>query len=447
MRKNKKMYAISLVFLGILTSFSSTYAYWQGLVDFSDNNGKGTIKIGNWGFGGISTPADNIPEYDPTTNAPNDSFVYFDGDYYVVRYSSSTTPGTSGPYGPYNIVSYEYVPNNTYTQGSVVYYNNDFYIALNGGGNVTGVSPDASAVNGWYNMTSINFKNNQAFRMNDFTIYNGVLYHTTEDSAYNNTAANPNVSGYWRIANTLEYSPYARYSTNEIVSYNGLYYKQNWGGPSVRGTPGVESSWSLVTLPTYSSGTTYSNGQIILYNSIPYQVTNSALTASRAPGSYPGVYKKLGTYVYSSNNSYEVGDVVLYDGKYYKAVNKQRAQDNVPGTVNNSWNLLNTAEYQPLNTYKVGDYVMYQGNAYYVYNETNANLHAPNTYESAWNVYGTLTYNKYTVYGLNTYVGDSYTKTVVVYNGVAYVARMQSVNKTPPTRPATSNTYWEEYTP
>lgn len=449
MRKNHKMSIISLVSLGLLTSFSSTLAFWQGSVSFDDKTQGVIIGIGNWDQGGSSGPAENVPEYNEDFNGDGGDYVYHDGDYYVIRYDTGAIPEDNQPYGPYNLISYNWIPSNTYKADNVVYYEGSFYRALNGGGNVTDVCPDQSQPIGWYNMNDIHFTTSQAFYQGDFAIFNSELYYTISDNVWNNVQYPPSGAGnrYWRKVGSFEFSTSIVYQYNDVVLYNGIYYRNNshavttWNAPS--GTPW--DNWQPANFATYVPGTTYSEGDIVLYNGHPYKVYDSSLTATYAPETYPGVYKRLDTAEYLPNNAYDVGDVVFYNGQYYRVVNKQRAENYAPGLVKDSWNLLNSAQYNPLNTYFAGDYVMYNGKAYYVYNEVNANLYAPATHANAWNIHGTLEYDPYTVYSTTYYVGDKLTQTIVIYHNIAYIALQESVNQLPPSRPATSNAYWAEY--
>jgi hypothetical protein len=455
MKKKSKQQVIALLFLGVLTSFSFTYAYWQGSVLADDNDVAGDIKIGEWDYLDDETNKrpDNIPEYSDVNNPDNNSYVYYDGEYYVIRFSTNGAgaPGSDiGGYGPYNMVGYEYNAVNTYVIGSVVYYEGNFYKGTKRDGNITGISrsPDVSALGCWTNMTSINFVTNQVYNSGDYTVYNGTIYQTNGTSQTNNVTNTPDKNVYWKPVGDMNFVLGDYYYPGDIVlASNGKYYScLKEGVAAVNPINDKNSkSWKAITTYTYSAGTTYTNGSIVIFNNHQYKVMDSTKTSSNAPGTSAGVYKELDTQSWVMNNYYAIGEVVEYQGNYYRCMNVANAETNAPGKVKNSWNLLNTSEYIPTNTYQVGDYVMYQGSAYYVYDATNANLYAPNSHADAWNIYGTLNYNQYTHYTLTTKIGDITTSTVVVYSNVAYQVVSESCGAYPPLRPNSTNQYWEEY--
>lgn len=435
MRKNSKIYAISLILIGLLASFSSTYAYWQGAINTSNESNNPSINIGSWNFGGSSyiPQAQGIPEFKLSQNYPTDTIVWYDGAYYITRGWENGYPPSLAPYGAYNKITVDFTYGNTYESGDVVYCNGNFYKALDRG--LANQNYPGQSLGGWYNMTSIIFNNQQNFYINEFTIYQDVLYYTTSNDPSENVASAPNLNNKWRVAGSMAYDSNVRYVAGDIVYYNGVYFKADWETtgttPSTSNPYGV---WKTITLRTYVSGTTYNTGEIILYGGHQYKVINSALTSTNAPGVTSGIYKQLDTTTYVPKNTYSIGEVVYYNGLYYRVVNQSNAQNNAPGTVKNAWNLVNTAEYQWFNVYASSDYVMHINKMYKVYDVTRANTYAPNTQPNSWNLTNTFEYNQYKVYVPGLITG------ITIYNGIAYKAVQQTVGNQPP-----NTTYWALY--
>lgn len=442
MKKNSRIYAISLVLLGLLASFSSTYAFWQGSVSASSSTNDQNIYIGSWDFEEntyVRRPR-GIPEFVLGQYYPANTVVWYDGAFYITRGDGwqEGYPPSPDAYSAYNMITINHQIGNTYYNNDVVYYEGCFYRVIDAG-NANNHYP-GTTMYGWYNMNSIDFNSHQRFMKNDYTIYQGVLYVSSIDNQEENVYTTPDLSKYWHIAGSMEYDSSIRYYADDIIAFNGSYYRAAW--ETIGSNPANTNPWGTwikITLSTYETGITYSNGQIILYGGHQYKVMNSALTATHAPGTIAGVYKQIDTYTYTTNNTYLVGDVVMYDGQYWKAVNAENAQNNLPGTIKNAWNLLNTSDYQWFNTYSSGDHVVYHGKKYTVYDASRASLYAPNSEPRAWNIVNTFSYNNFTVYTPGVISGIS------IYNDVAYRALQETVSNYPPVDPIPSNTYWTEY--
>lgn len=442
MKKKSKIFAISLILVGLLASFSSTYAFWQGSVKTNSNGNNQNINIGSWNFGGspyVKRPR-GIPEFVLGVYYPINTVVWYDGSFYITRGDGwqEGYPPSPDAYSAYNMITVNHQIGNTYYDNDVVYYEGCFYRVIHAG-NANNRYPGTSLY-GWYNMNSIYFNSEQQYLKNDYTIYQNVLYVSSIDNPEENRNVTPNLNKYWHIAGSMEYDPTIRYYANDLISYKGSYYKAAW--EVIGSDPAYTNPWGpwvKTTVPYYTSGTTYNNGDIIIYNNHQYKVMDSSRTSTYAPGTVTGIYKQIDTFTYVEKNTYLAGDVVFYNGKYWKAVNGVNAQNNIPGSTKNAWNLLNTCEYQWFNTYTSGDYVMSHNKMYRVYDPTRASLYAPDTQPRAWNIVNTFTFNYYTVYTPGVISGIS------IYNDVAYRALQETVGNYPPTDPIPSNSYWTEY--
>ena len=437
MGKIHKLVILLLLFSAsfMLTHTSKdSYTFWAGDLSGSDNQTNSAAQIGSWIFG--PNVPNGISYYDNATAYNPGNLVWYEGQLwqYNGNYTVGNPPSNQNGWIVYNDLNWYSTV--IYREDDLVYYNGNIYRANYQNNNL---NPEASGINGpWSNVLTdtISWVTGEASELNTIVYHNGAIwihkgYYTTSE---------PGTTNQWALFGNLAYSANYVYSTNDIVLFNGSYYRATDGGWATGSTPGTNSSWQLLTVPTFNPSVNNSipnNTTHTLYNGILYVALQNINGNRRniVPGSQAskGLWNAISTQQWQQYNTYQNGALVMYQGDVYELINNVNSSD-IPGTTQNSWNGLESLVYKSFNVYSVGDFVVYNSFVYQVANATNANQHAPGTFPNAWN-----RLDGYDWYFFNTYVvGD-----VVFYDNTVYVAIASTTNHQP-NLPG-SSIYWQLY--
>lgn len=429
MKKINKWFTIMLLvsasFMLLCTSKDS-YTYWAE--QNTSSNIDTDLNIGSWIFG--PNVPNGISYYDETIGYNTGQLIWYEGQLwqYNGNYSIGNPPSNTNGWIIYNDLNWYSTV--IYRQDDIVYYNGNIYRANYENNNM---NPESSGINGpWSNVLqdTISWVPGEASELNTIVYYNGIIwihkgYWTTSE---------PGTTNQWAVVGDLTYSSNYVYSTDDVVLYNGSYYRATDGGWASGSIPGSNASWELLPTPAYSNklppGSTYT-----IYNNILYKALVSITGGNRGivPGTAAskGIWNAINTQEWQQYNTYQTNDLVMYQGNVYQLINNLNSSD-IPGTTQNSWNGLETLVYTSFNVYDLGDYVVYNNNVYQVVNPTNANQYAPGTFADAWNQM-----NGYDWYSFNTYSSGD----VVYYDNAVYVAIQTTTNH----QPDISSTYWQLY--
>ena len=423
---NIKRMIIWIIFVMFAFSTSSTFAYWwDGTVTGTNNNGLGTITVGEW-----TMPPEGIDGFSMTTDYHSGDLVWFNGDFWIYKGNYSYGQIPSVAHGWTYLNDLNWYSEIIYQSTEIVFYNGIVY-------QTSGYTDDDNPESGapWVSMM-----NNQVqWTTGDSTTTNQQVYHDGSIWVFRKyyTTSEPGTTNEWSLLGDLTFSTNYVYANGDVTYYNGTYYTTNNGGWATGTTPGNPyGPWTALTVPNWSNaipnGTTYVNYNGGFYKAL---VTNMTTLRNNQPGTSSafGVWTQLDTQLWQQYNTYSAGNLIMYNGDIFMLANASYSTL-VPGTAGNSWNYMNNMGYDPFNTYSVGDFVVINSIVYEVVNATNANNHAPGTYANAWN-----RLSGYDWYWFNNYVvGD-----ILYHEDGVYIALAASTNVEPGT--PGSDTYWGLY--
>ena len=430
--KNCHKRTISTLLLVMLFMLSlttgDTYTYWASSISGSQNTSTSNVTIGTWTFG--PNAPDGISYYDDTTPYNTNNLVWFEGNLWINRgnYTLGNEPSVANNWTILNDLNWYNTI--TYRTGDIILYNENIYVAK---WNHTNSNPETSGINGpWENQNTdtLSWVSGQASNLNDVVYYDGALwiykgYYTTSEPGSQND---------WALVGDLTYSANYVYADNDIVLYNGTYYKTTNGGWASGSVPGTNGAWIALSVPTFN-GSVPNNSDYTFYNGLFYVALQKINGQNRfiVPGSAAskGFWQAINTQEWQQYNTYQNGDLVMYQGNVYELANSANSSD-IPGTTQNGWNGMATIYYNPLNVYELGEYVVYNDEVFIVINETNANNNAPGTSTNAWNQL-----SGYQWYWYNTYSQDD----VVYYDDAVYRALGTTTNH----QPDISISFWTLY--
>lgn len=252
------MRVLGTLFTVISTTFALIVSHMHptawAFFDQTEASRSVTIAIGDFSFS-------DVQPWNPNTSYQIGDQFTFNGALWEVRALGDFSRPPEGdklrPFGPYQEVTNEFRPFNTYFQGDIVVFNGIEYQALFDG--MGGQTP--GTVIGWQALTD-EWQPFNVYFEGDIVTFNGIQYQALFDWV----SIEPGTGSGWQ-ALTDEWQPFNIYQAGDRVTFNGSTFEASWwnqGVPPEGDNVGQFQVWQLVETIIAPNATTHQFTSAIL---------------------------------------------------------------------------------------------------------------------------------------------------------------------------------------